>query len=145
MSKNTGHSLQHRVRYGIGILAMLLLPTAATAQSTEPITVYTVTGLPVSVPWELAGNTTVIHLDRARIIEEELARGIHALAPETRLEAVRGRFTPSVQQEVVRLWQALGWVREYATHLPAIRIGDRSLYYGFNLRRAVALHQRGGG
>ena len=109
MSKNTGHSLQHRVRYGIGILAMLLLPTAATAQSTEPITVYTVTGLPVSVPWELAGNTTVIHLDRARIIEEELARGIHALAPETRLEAVRGRFTPSVQQEVVRLWQALGW------------------------------------
>ncbi len=123
-----------------------MLPALASAQdTTEPITVYTVTGLPVSVPWKLAGNTTVIHLDRARIIEEELARGVHALAPETRLEFVQGRFSPSVQQEVVRLWQALSWVREHATHLPAIRIGSRSLYYGFNLRRAVALHQQGGG
>ncbi len=128
------------------VFTLLMLPALASAQgTTDPITVYTVAGLPVSVPRELSANTTVIHLDRARIIEEELARGIHALAPETRLEAVQGRFTPSVQQEVVRLWQALGWVREHATHLPAIRIGDRSLYYGFNLRRAVALHQRGGG
>ena len=130
----------------MAVFTLLMLPALASAQdTTEPITVYTVTGLPVSVPRVLAGNTTVIHLDRARIIEEELARDIHALKPETRLKVVQGRFTPSVQQEVVRLWQALGWVREHATHLPAIRIGDRSLYYGFNLRRAVALHQRGGG
>ena len=130
----------------MAVFVLLMLPALATAEgTTEPITVYTVTGLPVSVPRELVENTTVIHLDRARIIEEELARGIHALTPETRLKAVQGRFTPPVQQEVVRLWQALGWVREHATHLPVIRIGDRSLYYGFNLRRAVALHQRGGG
>ena len=106
---------------------------------------YTVSALPVSVPKELAAHTAVIRLDRATAIEEELARGIHALTPETRLSAVQGRFTPALQRETVRIWEAIGWVREHADYLPAIRIGDRSLYYGFDLRRAMTLHRQAGG
>lgn len=127
-------------------LFLMLLPALAAAQTTpDPITVYTVTGLPVSVPRDLASNTIVIRLDRATAIEEELARDIHALSPETRLTAVQRRFTPDLQRETVRLWQAIGWVREHADYLPAIRIGEQSIYYGFNLRRAIALHRQAGG
>ena len=130
----------------MAVFSVLMLPAPAMARDTaEPVTVYTVSALPVSVPQELAAHTAVIRLDRATAIEEELARGIHALKPEARLEAVQARFTPALQEETVRIWQALGWVREHATHLPAIRIGDRSLYYGFDIRRAMALHRQAGG
>lgn len=142
---NFSCSLLRKLKHGAFALLMLLSTAATARDAAEPVTVYTVSALPVSVPKEFSGNIAVIHLDRAAAIEEELARGIHALAPEARLEAVQGRFTPALQEETVRLWQALGWVREHATHLPAIRIGDRSLYYGFDIRRAMALHRQAGG
>lgn len=102
------------------------------------IVVYTVTGLPVAVPRELAGITDVIRLDRIVEIEAALAAGLERLDPEIRTASARNRLTGDIRKELAEAWRGLARIRAgEIERLPAIVIDGRAVWYGRNLRRAA--------
>ena len=111
------------------------------------IEVYTVTGLPVSVPGNLQAITTVINLDRITTIEAALAEGLDRIPDGNREATAARRLSPALQLELKETWEALLRIRqENITHLPAIVIDDRAVWYGSDLRRAVTQYRaRAGG
>ncbi len=150
----------HSSRVGMAVSAVLFLaPMAITvalflsqaisasralAASGVPasIVVHTVTGLPVSVPENLKAITTVINLDRIPAIEAALAEGLDRIPENSRESAATNRLSPALQLELKAAWQALFRIRqEGITHLPAIILDDRAVWYGSDLRRAVTRYR----
>ena len=106
------------------------------------ITVYTVSTIPVTVPRKLSAVTTVIHLDRALTIEEQLAAGLDRIREHNRDQAASNRLTESLAMELEMLWKALfGLRQDRITHLPAIVFDDHAVWYGADLRRAVTRYR----
>lgn len=135
--------LQHRAFPGVLAAAMMLAmicPGAVLANPGNPagIVVYTVSALPVAVPRDLVAITTTVHLDRALAIEEQLAAGLDRLPEDQRNTAASSRLTKGLATELEEIWKGVWRVRnENFTHLPAIVLDDRAVWYGIDLRRAV--------
>ena len=106
------------------------------------ITVYTVSTIPVPVPRELAAVTTVIRMDRALAIEDQLAAGLDRIPEHRRDAAATSRLTESLATELETVWEALfRFQNGKFTHLPAIVLDDRAVWYGADLRRAVTRYR----
>lgn len=127
------------------LLLLLGFTTSHAAASPGRIVVYTVSSLPVSVPANLAGITTVIHLDRVAEIENLLSQGLEHLPEDRRADAAGRRLTAELREELHRSWQALFLFapgnQGRLTHLPAIVLDNRAVWYGHSIRRAVTRYR----
>ncbi|MYI68091.1 MAG: DUF1525 domain-containing protein [Boseongicola sp. SB0673_bin_14] len=128
----------------VTVMLTMLSPGVVLANQGIPdhIVVYTVSTIPVTVPRELVTITTVMHLDRALVIEAQLAEGLDRLSEGQRDAAASSRLTKSLAAELETIWEGLLRIRnENITHLPAIVLDDRAVWYGADLRRAVARYR----
>ena len=130
----------------VTILAATFLAVAssgfAVAGIPDRIVVYTISTAPVTVPRNLTAITTVINLDRIPAIEEQVARGLHRMSPGERPAAAKQRLADDLQTELKTAWQALFRIRQgNITHLPAIVLDDRAVWYGSDLRRALTRYR----
>ena len=128
----------------VAMMLVIVSPVDVQANQNIParITVYTISTIPVTVPRVLAAVTTVIHLDRALAIEDQLAAGLDRIPEHRRDAAATSRLTESLATELETVWEALFRVRNGKfTHLPAIVLDDRAVWYGADLRRAVTRYR----
>ena len=108
----------------------------------EKIDIYTVSSMPVHVPAAQKARTRIIYMDRVIAIENRLAEGLDSIPDESRETAATERLSPTLQRELMTSWQALLRIRQYnITHLPAIILDDRAVWYGSDLRRAVTRYR----
>lgn len=123
-----------------------LMPAFATGIP-EKVEIYTVSSIPVRVPASLKTRTRIIHLDRIIAIEDRLAEGLGRIPDGSREAAAAERLSSALHLELKETWRALLRIRqENITHLPAIVIDDRAVWYGSDLRRAVTQYRaRAGG
>lgn len=130
-----------------GLVAATPMMPAFAAGIPEKVNIYTVSSIPVRVPASLKARTRIIHLDRIIAIEDRLAEGLDRIPDGSRESAATKRLSPALQLELKEAWEALLRIRqENITHLPAIVIDDRAVWYGSDLRRAVTQYRaRAGG
>lgn len=126
------------------VLAGCLAGGIPAAASDRPgrVEIYTVSGLPVAVPPSLRDRATVVLLDRLPAIEAALSEGLHRIPSHRRRDALSHRLAPALKEELKRIWEGMGWVRRgRITHLPAIVLDRRAVWYGSDPRRAVARYR----
>ncbi len=144
------------MRRGIGGLALGMFLVTVPATGTNPvpsgptrIEIYTVTRLPVRVPPELVAITAVVSLDRILSIETELASGLGRGSGSHQAHEVERRLSPSVRRTLATTWQALARFQPdregRLTHLPAIVLDQRAVWYGTRLRQAVTQYRHWAG
>ena len=108
----------------------------------EKIDIYTVSSMPVHVPAAQEARTRIIYLDRVIAIEARLAEGLERVPDEGRETAATNRLSLALELELKKAWQALYRIRqEGITHLPAIVLDDRAVWYGSDLRRAITRYR----
>ncbi len=116
---------------------------AFAADIPEKVDIYTVSSMPVRVPASLKARTRIIHLDRIIAIEDRLAEGLGRIPDGSREAAAAERLSSALHLELKETWRALLRIRqENITHLPAIVIVDRAVWYGFDIRRAVTRYRQ---
>ena len=128
----------------VAVLAGCLAGGTPTAASDRPgrVEIHTVSGLPVAVPPSLRDRTTVVLLDRLPAIEAALSEGLHRIPSHRRPDAVSRGLTPGLREELKRTWKVLEWIRRgRITHLPAIVLDGRAVWYGSDPSRAVARYR----
>ena len=134
------------VRAAVALAALAGCPAggvpAAPSDLPRRVEIHTVSGLPVAVPPSLRDRTTVVLLDRLPAIEAALSEGLHRIPSHRRPDAVSRGLTPGRREELKRTWKALEWIRRGCiTHLPAIVLDGRAVWYGSDPRRAVARYR----
>ena len=130
--------------FSIAVLLSTMGQASMASGGNEPVSIriYTVSSIPVQVPPSLRDSTTVIHLDRLGEIESVLAEGLDRIPVRSREAAAAKRLSPALQRELKKTWQALSRIRQdRITHLPAIILDDRAVWYGSDLRRAVTRYR----
>ena len=130
--------------FSIAVLLCTMGQISMALGGNEPVSirVYTVSSIPVQVPPSLRDRTTIIHLDRIGEIEAVLAEGLDRIPDGSREAAAAKRLSRALQLELKKAWQALFRIRQGGiTHLPAIVLDDRAVWYGSDLRRAVTRYR----